>query len=303
MAKKKRAAGFPSAIKNGSPKRKASGTGKATGRAPMSDGEMPMGFRGFRWQPGSEMEVVCLFGVLLSELELDGEPLPLVIDEVRTAFPDCLARRTDTKEEVRIEFELYSSHFKQHRHSGKGCDYIVCWEDDYGGDFGGPKVIELAPIVAKKRPALILNDQPKRPAQRWNEEKFREEAKSLSNRHQKIIDALLAFAKAEKLGPKWVSGPYAAFAVGDADQFFKFYANGYLAFPLYRWQRRHLFSELFDRLNAALPPCTTWSVKRFEGGREDKKGGWDAVEILPVQVHLNRFLDVWRWLRQQPMVG
>jgi hypothetical protein len=32
---------------------------------------------------------------------------------------------------VRIEFELRASNFAAHKHDERGCDLIVCWEDDW----------------------------------------------------------------------------------------------------------------------------------------------------------------------------
>lgn len=85
MAKKKKsrktttgAPGSAGAVRNKRLKRKRPGSGKSTGKVSVTEREIPSNSYGFRWQPGSEMEVVCLFGALLSEIVLrDGKPLQL----------------------------------------------------------------------------------------------------------------------------------------------------------------------------------------------------------------------------------
>jgi hypothetical protein len=52
------------------------------------------------------------------------------------AVPDCEAkrcvdRRNERWQRVRIEFEFYSSNFRDHGHDPDGCDVIVCWEHDW----------------------------------------------------------------------------------------------------------------------------------------------------------------------------
>jgi hypothetical protein len=51
----------------------------------------------------------------------------------KPGYPDCIGRRFVGKgwERVAIEFEYKSSNFKQHKHDPKGCDIIVCWENDW----------------------------------------------------------------------------------------------------------------------------------------------------------------------------
>ncbi len=89
----------------------------------------PIDFRGIRHAPVNELGVVALFGALAEELGY-------LIEAVRVRFPDCEAKRlVDARagrwEKCRIEFEYRSSGFKAHRHDPKGCDVIVCWEDDW----------------------------------------------------------------------------------------------------------------------------------------------------------------------------
>jgi hypothetical protein len=86
-------------------------------------------FRGLRHAPTNEQGVVYLFGMVSSELGL-------IVEAVQAAYPDCEAKRcVDGKrnrcQRVRIEFEFYSSNFKDHCHDPSGCDMVVCWEHDW----------------------------------------------------------------------------------------------------------------------------------------------------------------------------
>ena len=44
--------------------------------------------------------------------------------------PDCVATKADSGVQVRIEFELKSSNFFQHKHHASECDWVVCWIDN-----------------------------------------------------------------------------------------------------------------------------------------------------------------------------
>ena len=83
-------------------------------------------FRGFVYGPINEMGVVGLFSKI-------SEDLGFIIEEIRAAFPDCIARRRVDKgwERVGIELEFKSSNFKLHGHDPEGCDLIVCWNHDW----------------------------------------------------------------------------------------------------------------------------------------------------------------------------
>lgn len=88
-----------------------------------------LNFRGLQHAPINEQGVVFLFGMVCFELGL-------VVEAVRTGYPDCEAKRRvnrkrDEWERVRIEFEYYSSHFREHGHDLNGCDVIVCWQHDW----------------------------------------------------------------------------------------------------------------------------------------------------------------------------
>lgn len=89
----------------------------------------PINLRGLRHAPVNEQGVVYRFGMVSSELGL-------IVEAVQSAYPDCEAkRRVDSRldrwQRVRIEFEFYSSNFKDHGHDPAGCDLIVCWEHDW----------------------------------------------------------------------------------------------------------------------------------------------------------------------------
>ncbi len=83
-------------------------------------------FRGLVYSPVSEQGVVFLFGKLIEDLNM-------YIEEIRTAYPDCIGRRFTGKgwEKVYIEFEYLSSNFRQHGHNPDECNIVVCWEHDW----------------------------------------------------------------------------------------------------------------------------------------------------------------------------
>jgi len=87
----------------------------------------PINFRGMINAPINELGVIYLFGMVASELGF-------IIENVRTAFPDCEGKRKikgkNRWEKVFIEFEFKSSNFREHCHDPKKCDLIVCWEHD-----------------------------------------------------------------------------------------------------------------------------------------------------------------------------
>lgn len=91
-----------------------------------------------RYAPTNELGVVFLFSHLCKRMQLH-------IESIQAAFPDCIARqRVGGKERrIRIEFEYRSSNFRAHRHSVDGCDWIVCWEDDWPDVPASIKVVEL----------------------------------------------------------------------------------------------------------------------------------------------------------------
>ncbi|MCX5805219.1 MAG: hypothetical protein NT010_03990 [Proteobacteria bacterium] len=84
-------------------------------------------FRGLQHAPVNEQGVVFLFGMICRELGY-------VVESVKSGFPDCEAKRnvkTNMWQRVRIEFEYQAKSFKNHGHDSKGCDLVVCWENDW----------------------------------------------------------------------------------------------------------------------------------------------------------------------------
>lgn len=77
--------------------------------------------------PVNEAGVLFLFGTLARELGF-------VVLKMQNGFPDCEAwRRLENGkwQRVRIEFEFESRNFVWHGHDVKGCDLIVCWENNW----------------------------------------------------------------------------------------------------------------------------------------------------------------------------
>ena len=93
------------------------GTGVTSPAWAKNDGPMfgpPIDFRGLRHAPINEQGVVFLFGMVSYELGF-------IVEAIHAAFPDCEAkrcvdRRNERWQRVRIEFEFYSSNFRDHGH-------------------------------------------------------------------------------------------------------------------------------------------------------------------------------------------
>lgn len=79
---------------------------------------------GIKKVPDYENEVLALFSKLHNEL---GFP---VLVEVQPLFPDVIAENREGKEKS-IELEVWASNFD---HDPKGCDYLVCWDNDLGSE-------------------------------------------------------------------------------------------------------------------------------------------------------------------------
>jgi hypothetical protein len=93
---------------------------------------MDLGF--MRWSPITHDAVIALFIGYRNEL---GFP---IIEWIRPQFPDACVFQQVNKPRASyvrkyIEFELFSSLFKEHtmnpKHKGRKCDYVVCWEHDW----------------------------------------------------------------------------------------------------------------------------------------------------------------------------
>ncbi len=131
-------------------------------------------FRGLVYAPLNEQGVVYLFGKV-------SEDLHIYVEIVRSAFPDCIARRFIGKgwERIGIEFEYKSSDFKRHGHDPSKVDLpivLVCWEDDRKEDDLKRKLDQVIEL------RTIIKELPNRPVQTPTEEsKVSEQLKHLKN--------------------------------------------------------------------------------------------------------------------------
>jgi len=99
--------------------------------------------------PEYENEVIILFSQMLQHLHMR-------IVSFATRFPDAIVQVKKKRkwETVKVEFELYSSSFKNHlgnKWEEKGCHTIVCWEDDWEDRPKKPRldIIELKEELEK----------------------------------------------------------------------------------------------------------------------------------------------------------
>lgn len=90
----------------------------------MSD--IPPDFVGYAGEPESELDIAFLMGLVYDHL-----PFRLVVSSINDAFPDCQGFDPVTKKPIRIEFEVLSRNYLLHDHPMEGCDYIVCWRDNW----------------------------------------------------------------------------------------------------------------------------------------------------------------------------
>jgi hypothetical protein len=89
----------------------------------------PINYKGIVYAPLNEAGVILLFSRMMPDLGIIHESSP-------TRFPDMIGRRQTPKgfQKVRIEFEFLSNDFFLHKHDLRGCDLIVCWENDLSAD-------------------------------------------------------------------------------------------------------------------------------------------------------------------------
>ena len=252
---------------------------------------IPKGFRGLRWEPTDEQEVVLLFGRLLEYL-----PRPLSIEFVRTGFPDCKATDSENGDEISIEFKLKSSFFRRdYAHRAGKCQWVVCWEDDAATSSGLPTIVSLKKIVSDHAPGLILNTLlPSRtPA-----ETFQARTAVLSSGRKKVIHTLLDFGNTQ-LRVQWPRTNATCFTVrGVVDnrrdiECFKVYANGLIGIPFNRWKgvTPTALSAVVNSLNSALR--TSWFTGQGKTSR-------DIAELIPDEAAARRFMDVWRKFAAAP---
>lgn len=111
----------------------------------------PMGLPGFMFEPTNEMGVILLFGMLAWRLGF-------MIESAQMGYPDCHAKlevEPGRWQDVNLEFEHQSRHFRAHRHDPRRCDFIVCWIHNWKACPANLQVIELREIV---RPLRRLPD-------------------------------------------------------------------------------------------------------------------------------------------------
>jgi len=145
---------------------------------------MAEGKFGFNYWPGSEAEVVMLFGALMpyvgSFLRDLGFGENFFIEEWREQPTDCIIEVDGKK--LNVEFELYSSRFKNN-HDPEKCDLIICWEHDWNSCPANIKVLALKEIyekIAEKGLRLIIKNNGYKYTprdKRWPLEEFMSELK------------------------------------------------------------------------------------------------------------------------------
>ena len=96
-------------------------------------------------EPVNEMGVLMLFAGLARRLGF-------IVEAVQAGYPDCEAKlevEPGRWQRVRIEFELESRKFRDHRHDPRKCDMIVCWRHNWAGCPKWLQVIELKKEIAR----------------------------------------------------------------------------------------------------------------------------------------------------------
>jgi hypothetical protein len=90
------------------------------------------------YAPRNEQGVVFLFSDYAKKNRIR-------IEEIRTAFPDCIAyqKTAGGEKRVRIEFEYRAKNFLTHGHTSSECDWIVCWENNWPSAPEHLRIIEL----------------------------------------------------------------------------------------------------------------------------------------------------------------
>lgn len=121
---------------------------------PASAGEYragTLGLVGHLFEPENELGVVSLFSMHHQEL---GFPFIL---SIQSAFPDAIVI-DDERRPLKVEFEYRASNFIQHNHPPKGCDLIVCWENDLEAS-PGPEVLALKDEIPRLKKRLSSEEQ------------------------------------------------------------------------------------------------------------------------------------------------
>ena len=147
-------------------------------------------FRGMVYSPINEQGVVLLFGKILKDLNM-------YVEEVKTGYPDCVARRRTGKgwEKVYIEFEYLSSGFKSHLedfNNGKRCDLVVCWINNWKEC--PVQVVELKEEIKNMEPEPFGEEEVKQQESEYDLEhhiKRRNVSREIRNLFLKLDEAIL----------------------------------------------------------------------------------------------------------------
>lgn len=247
-----------------------------------------------------------LFGRLLGLDLLPRSPLAVV--RTGTVFPDCTAISAIDGGPIQIEFEYRSSNFWHHldewgalkRDNPTALWWVVCWLDDRIPKQHRITDLTVLPLHDLVREhdrhsdiPLILN---------WYEGNrddaealFRWRIAGLSDEVRRVIDRLRRFGNSEpEFRVRWPSKPdLPSFTVWSAAaniECFKINANGGISFPVSRWRLSPpQKTEILARLDQAVG-------QHWFAGREGKKKGRNVRSVLPDNVTVERFIDVWRAL-------
>jgi hypothetical protein len=121
----------------------------------------PLGLPGFLFEPTNEMGVILLFGMLAWRLGF-------MIESAQMGYPDCHAKlevEPGRWQDVNLEFEHQSRHFRAHRHDPLRCDIIICWIHNWKACPDKLQVIELREVVRRLvRSRLSLSPGQSEPA-------------------------------------------------------------------------------------------------------------------------------------------
>lgn len=82
-----------------------------------------------KFEPTNEQGVIGVYFEIKDAFE---QATGLRLRTIQTRYPDALFIDREGREK-RVEFEYKARNFLLHQHDPKGCDLIVCWEDDYPG--------------------------------------------------------------------------------------------------------------------------------------------------------------------------
>jgi len=138
---------------------------------------MTAGKYGFLYEPETEGETMILFGALLPYLGKELGASEYFLDEWTERPTDCTLVADGKK--LAVEFETYSSHFKEQGHDPNKCDILVCWKNDWASCPKKIRIIELCDVVSRLKqeglPEIIRNERPKHPdraGRRYSVEEF-----------------------------------------------------------------------------------------------------------------------------------